>query len=291
MKSAFLVLLGLMFIACSNSFSGFSLPQDKSFLYGVASGTNYEDAKKSAINDLASNIDLTLKSNQNFLSDTKNGITTDKQAQNINLSTEINNLSNIEVDKVKNLKLNGQKEVFIRVRLSRLSLEKQLNEKVASYKEKALALNTSCGVKLKDKDIFNSLAKKALTTNLTLESLNLNTTNNLSTLANLYKLNLKKPNYAFDTKVDSNSPNFKIILALQSELANFVTFVPTLNAQKTIEVSIDTNYIDVSFYCDKEGTKTLLDSIRLDLNKPINKLDDFDIVRLKARLYKDLVQD
>ncbi|PAF45632.1 hypothetical protein BKH40_01760 [Helicobacter sp. 11S02629-2] len=286
MKSVFLVIIALVFIACSNTFNSLNPPKDPAFLYGMATGANYEDAKKSAIKDLVSSIDVSLKSSQNFLANTENGITSSKQTQNIVLSTEARNLKNIEVDTIKYIKLNGERVVFIRVHLSRLSLEKQLSDKVVSYSTKALALNTACGVRLKDRDKFKELAKKALSANLTLQSLGLHY-ENLSKIDNLYSLILQKPEFSFKTKgIDSNS---SVALALQAELSNFVSFTPNTKTNKSIEVITTNNYIDINFYCEIDNKKDLMEGIRLDLSKPIDKLDDFDIVRLRARLYKDLL--
>lgn len=128
-----LILLGFFIVSCSSVVQYpswyLSTNEDSSYLYGVGSSNNLQDAKFEALNDIASQISLSVESDINISKEQKNENLSSSMSSNIGI-----NVSNIELDSLEYPLVEEVDDVFfVQARIKKDIIISKLNSNINFY--------------------------------------------------------------------------------------------------------------------------------------------------------------
>lgn len=210
---------------------------NKGYIYGEGSGPNFDLAKQYALQDLATNLQVSIKySTQQNVNQNNDTLQTSGMT-NTFLESKIKDIPSVEVEKTTK---QGNK-VNVRVRVSREVLEGSIVNRITHAQTELSAMLQTCNQVSfskykKFKKILSELKEdialyQALTKNMSYgNAMLLNFQNSISTL----------PNYALHWEIDSlHSYKQEAQAIFAAELSKFIKIDP--NAKQTLHIKVSNN--------------------------------------------------
>ncbi len=239
-------------ISCKSAKDIDTLQQkDNKYIYGEGQGVSFDVAKQYAIQDLTTNLKVSIKYSLQNTTQQENNVLQTKAMSNIRLESQIKDLPSVEVDKIKKSK----DKVFVRVKVKQSILKSEIYNRVQFKKQKLLSMITQCDTpSFSNFRVFKTLLKD-LTSDISLYQAlaeNMDYGNNI--LASLQDSISTKPKYRilWNNKHQYNANEIQDIIA--SEIAKFIKI--DKDSKRDLIIDINSNdktiVIFLKFYdCDK----------------------------------------